>query len=133
MIWDCGLGFTCDFDKAGGFIGQEHVEEQRRKRKESGGFRKRMAHVMVKNPKPLLDHSEVIWRNGQPISEIRAASYGHCLNGAVGLTMLESEKEPINKSFVSEGIWEVDIAGQRFPCEVSLAPFYDPKNTKIKV
>lgn len=92
-----------------------------------------MAHVLVKDPEPLLDHAEVIWRNGQTISEIRAASYGHSLNRAVGLTMLESENDPINKSFVSEGVWEVDIAGKRFPCEVSLAPLYDPKNTKIKV
>ena len=127
------MGFTCDFDKSGGFVGQDHVEKQRHLRKEQGGLRKRMAHILVKDPEPLLDHAEVVLRNGQAISEIRAASYGHTLLGAVGLTMLECEFEPVGKSFVSDAVWEVDIAGKRFPCQVSFAPFYDPKNTKIKV
>ena len=132
-ILECGLGFTCDFEKVGGFVGQEHVERQRQLRKEQGGLRKRMAHVLVKDPEPLLDHAEVVLRNGQAISEIRSASYGHTLQGAVGLTMLESALEPINNNFVTDAVWEVDIAGTRFPCEVSFAPFYDPKNTRIKI
>ena len=126
------MGFTCDFDKAGGFIGREHVLEQKQTSKEQGGLRKRMAHVLVKDPEPLLDHAEILWRNGVPISEIRASSYGHSLGGAVGLTMLEAD-EPITKKFISSGEWEIEIANTKFACDVSLAPFYDPKNTRIKV
>ena len=131
-LLECGLGFTCDFDKPLGFIGQEHVLSQKEAAKEQGGLRKRMANVLVKDAEPLLCHGEVIWRNGERISDIRSASYGHSLGGAVGLTMLESA-EPITKDYLKSGEWQIEIADKRYPCSVSFAPFYDPKNTKIKV
>jgi 4-methylaminobutanoate oxidase (formaldehyde-forming) len=40
--------------------------------------------------------------------------------------------EPINKAYVQEGTWEVDIAGTRYPAEVSIRPMYDPKMERIK-
>ena len=127
-LLECGLGFTCEFDKPNGFIGQEHVESQ----KAAGGLRKRMVNVLVKDPQPLLHHGEVLWRNDECMSDIRAASYGHSLGGAVGLTMLESN-EPITKKYLASGEWQVEIGNEKFPCDVSLAPFYDPKNLKVKV
>lgn len=39
---------------------------------------------------------------------------------------------PLTKKYFESGKWEVDIAGVRHPATVSLAPMYDPKNTKIK-
>ena len=131
-ILECGLGFTCDFEKPGGFIGMEHVLAQKRTSKEKGGLQKRMAQVLVKDPDPLMHHGEVLWRDGVRTSEIRSASYGHTLGGAVGLTMLENSA-PITKSFIKEADWKVEIAGDMFPCIVSLAPLYDPKNKKVKV
>lgn len=133
MLLECGLGFTCDFDKPLGFIGQEHVLSQKVAAMAQGGLQKRMASVLVNDSEPLLCHGEVIWRNGQRISDVRAASYGHSLGGAVGLTMLESSDAPITKDFIKSGEWEIEIADERYPCTTSFAPFYDPKNTKIKV
>lgn len=132
-LLECGLGFTCDFDKPGGFIGQEEVLAQKASSKAEGGLRKRMASVLVNDPEPLLCHGEVLWRNGERISDIRSASYGHTLGGAVGLTMLESADEPITKDYLKSGDWQIEIANEKYPCSVSFAPFYDPKNTKIKV
>lgn len=131
-LLECGLGFTCDFDKQERFIGQEHVLAQKAFAKAQGGLTKRMASVLVDDPVPLLYHGEVLWRNGERISDIRSASYGHTLGGAVGLTMLEST-EPITKDYLKSGEWQIEIANERYPCSVSFAPFYDPKNTKIKV
>jgi glycine cleavage system aminomethyltransferase T/glycine/D-amino acid oxidase-like deaminating enzyme len=131
-LLECGLGFTCDFDKPGGFIGQEHVERQKQESKQRGGLLKRMASMLVEDPEPLMLHGEILWRNGERISDVRAASYGHTVGGAVGLSMLEST-EPITKSWIQSGDWEVEIAEKRFPCRVSLAPLYDPRNQRIKV
>ena len=77
-------------------------------------------------------HAEVVFRNNKAVGYIRAASYGHTLGGAVGLAMIEAG-EPINKAFVQEGEWQVDIAGTRYPAEVSIRPMYDPKMERIKV
>lgn len=133
-LLECGLGFTCDYNKPHGFIGQEHVLRQKEEAKQRGGLLKRMVNVLVTDPEPLLHHGEVLWRNGERISDVRAGSYGHTVGGAVGLSMVESTitDEPITKSWLEQGDWEVEIAEQRFPCRVSLAPLYDPKNIRVK-
>lgn len=33
-------------------------------------------------------HAEVVYRNGKRVGDIRVASYGHTLGGAVGLSMV---------------------------------------------
>lgn len=131
-LLECGLGFTCDFGKEREFIGQSFVLEQKTGAKAHGGLRRRMAGILLNDPKPLLHHGEILWRNGEPISYIRAASYGHTLGGAVGLTMLESQDESIKKSFLADAEWEVEVANEKYLCQVSLAPFYDPKSLKMK-
>jgi glycine cleavage system aminomethyltransferase T len=133
---EAGLSFTCDYKKQDGFIGMEHVIAQKAQFKERGGLSRRMANVLVPlgPTDPLLYHGEVLWRNGERISDIRSASYGHTVGGGVGLTMLDSQNgQPINKAFIQEGSWELEIADKRYPCQVALAPFYDPKNLRIKV
>ena len=92
-----------------------------------------MACVFVKDPNPLLNHGEVLWRNGERVSDIRAGSYGHTLGGSVGLAMLERSEEPVTKGFIAGGNWEIEIENEMYPCDVSLSPFYDPKNERIKV
>lgn len=131
-LLECGLGFTCDFEKDGGFIGQACVLEQRDQSKQQGGLRKRIVNVLVNDPEPLMHHGEILWRNGETMSDIRAASYGHTLGGAVGLSMLGSHDAVIDKAFLQEAEWEIEIADKKYPCQVSLAPFYDPKSLRVK-
>ena len=131
-LLECGLGFTCDFGKVREFVGQSAVLEQKRRAKEEGGLRKRMVNVLLDDPEPLLHHGEVLWRDDKPVSYIRAGSYGHTLRGSVGLAMLQSPDKSITKSFLQEGDWQVEIGHQKYPCRVSLAPFYDPKSLRVK-
>jgi 4-methylaminobutanoate oxidase (formaldehyde-forming) len=131
-ILECGLGFTCDFSKPEGFIGQNHVEALMDESQQRGGLFKRMANILVEDAEPMLHHGEILWRSGQRISEIRMASYGHTLGGAVGLSMLENDN-PITKTWIRDGFWEVEVSGKLYPCSVSLIPFYDPKNLRIKI
>jgi len=93
---------------------------------------KRMANVLVMDPVPLMHHGEVLWRNGKRLCDIRAASYGHTVGGAVGLTMLV-DNEPITKDYMASGEWQVEIVDELYPCKVSLAPFYDPKNLRVRM
>ena len=111
----------------------ESVLEHKKRVQAEGGLTKRLAQVLVRDPTPLLHHGEVLWRNGERISEVRSASYGHTLGGAVGLSMLESTKEPITKSYISDAEWKMEIGDSMYPCSVSLQPLFDPKNEKIKV
>ncbi len=71
---EVGLGFTCDFEKEGGFIGKDVVLKEKLL-----PAQKRLLQVLVKDPFPLLYHGEVIYRNGKIAGNIRSASYGHTL------------------------------------------------------
>ena len=88
----------------------------------------------------MMFHGEVVWRDGERVGDIRAASYGHTLGGAVGLCMVEAHGQDerassmvINNDYINSGKWEVEIGNDRYPATVSLAPMYDPKNARIKI
>ncbi len=125
--YEAGLGFAVSLKKEGDFIGKEACIRF----KEEGKRTRRLAQVLLKDPEPFLFHAEVVHRNGKPVGYVRSGSYGFTLGGAVGLFMIEAG-EPINKSYMADNKWEVEIAGKIYPAEVSLRPFYDPKMERIK-
>jgi 4-methylaminobutanoate oxidase (formaldehyde-forming) len=128
-VLEAGLGFAVDLDKPGGFIGRDAVLAK----KNAGPLRRRLAQVVVDDPEPLMFHAEVVRRDDRPVGYVRAASYGFTLGGAVGLVMLEGGGEPVNAAYTSSGRWDVEIAGCRYPAQVSLRPLYDPDNMRIKM
>ena len=125
--YEAGLGFAVDLHKPGGFIGREALLA----RKASGALRRRLVQVLVKDPEPLMFHAEPVRRDGVPVGYVRAASYGHTLGGAVGLVMIEP-KRPVDERYLSEGKWEVEIAGRLYPALVSPKPLYDPGMQRIR-
>jgi 4-methylaminobutanoate oxidase (formaldehyde-forming) len=121
-----GLGFAVRLDKEGDFIGKRACIEH----KAAGSFPRRLVQILLDDPEPLMFHSEIVLRNGEPVGEVRAASYGHTLGGAVGLAMVEGD--PVDQTYLQDGRWEVDIAGKIFPGTVSLKPMYDPAMKKVR-
>jgi 4-methylaminobutanoate oxidase (formaldehyde-forming) len=126
-LMEVGLDFFADLKKPGGFIGRDRLLAQ----KQAGPLTKRLVQVLVRDPEPLMYHAEIVLRNGVPVGDIRAASYGFTLGGAVGLSMIEAG-EPVDDAYLRNGSWEVDIAGRVYPAEVSLRPMYDPDMKRIK-
>ena len=93
-------------------------------------FAQRLVQILLRDPDPQMIHSEIVLRDGVPVGEVRAASYGHTLGGSVGLAMVHGEN--VDKTWLEAGTWTVDIAGRVYPAEVSLRPLYDPEMEKIK-
>jgi 4-methylaminobutanoate oxidase (formaldehyde-forming) len=124
--YSTGLGFAVRLDKKGDFIGKQACIE----RKADPAYRHRLVQIFVKDPEPQLFHQEIVLRNGVPVGDVRAGSYGHTLGGAVGLAMIAGD--PVDAACLEEGDWEVEIAGRRYPAEVSLKPLYDPAMERIK-
>jgi len=126
-IFEVGLGHFVDLEKDGGFIGREAVLEQ----KADSPQTRMLVQVLVKDPEPLMFHAEILLRDGEPVAEIRSASYGFTLGGAVGLAMIETT-EPIGPATLEGSRWEVDVAGKTYPAVVSLRPMYDPDMNRVK-
>jgi len=124
--YSTGLGFAVRLDKKGDFIGKQACIE----RKANPHFTHRLVQILLKDPEPQMIHAEVVLRNGVPVGDVRAAAYGHTLGGSVGLAMVQGD--PVDLAWLKEGKWEVDIAGNIFPAEVSLKPMYDPGMIKVR-
>ncbi len=132
---ETGLAFAMDLTKPEGFIGREAMLLK----KSRGPLCRRLCQVQVLDPEPQLFHAEVVWRDGLPVGYVRAGSYGHTLGGAVGLAMIEpgtrggtAPTVVVDAAYLNSGCWEVEIAGQRYPLQVSLQPLYDPALLRIK-
>lgn len=113
-----GLHWVSDLDKPGGFIGLSAYRTEL----ERGTPTSRLVSVLLTDPEPLLFEAEVLLRDGVPVGDVRAASYGWTLGAAVGLASVTAE-EPVTPAWIDAGSWEVDIAGRRHPARVSLEAF----------
>ncbi len=123
--YEAGLGFAVALGKAGGFIGRDALLARR----DDEPSTRRLAQILLTDPDPLMFHGEIVYRDGSTVGYVRAASYGFTLGGAVGLVMIEAD-HPITASFISDGEWQVDIAGRHHDAIASLAPLYDPRNER---
>jgi glycine cleavage system aminomethyltransferase T/glycine/D-amino acid oxidase-like deaminating enzyme len=130
-----GLAFTADTEKTVPFIGRDAFLAEKQ-RLDGKAPEQRLLQVLCKDPLPLMTHGEVVYRDGVVVGDVRSASYGHSLGGAVGLAFVErvegEVRKPANKDWIEKGKWELDIAGTRYPAVASVNPLFDPSNKKIK-
>ena len=79
----------------------------------------------------MIYHNEPIWRDGALVGHITSGAYGHTLGGAIGLGYVDVPPDGDRKDVLT-GTYEVEVACERVPAEVSLDPMYDPKNARIR-
>ena len=124
---EAGLGFAVKFDKPGGFIGREALLRH----KEKGVLKQRLVQFLLDDPEPLLHGAEVIYRDGKSVGYIQTGGYGFTLGGAVGLGFVKND-DGVSSDFIKSGVFEIDIAGERYPARASLRPMYDPNNKRVR-
>ena len=127
---ESGLGFTCAWDKPGGFVGREAVLAQ----KASGLLRKRLVQVMLDDASPsapLLYHEEPIVRDGVIVGSIRSGAWGHRVGRSIGMGYVSCEAG-VTPEWLASGRWEVEVACRPFAARVQLQPWYDPGNQRIR-
>ncbi|MEL6680352.1 MAG: FAD-dependent oxidoreductase, partial [Pseudomonadota bacterium] len=124
-VLEAGLGFAVKTAKER-FIGRDAVL-----RRKDEGLKSRMVQFRLTDPEPMMYHAEPILRNGEVVSYITSANYGHCLGGSIGLGYVPCPGETASELLGSE--FEIEIAGTRVKAEASLKPMYDPKSERVKV
>ncbi len=123
---EAGLGFAVKLTKSS-FRGKEALLAQQKE-----GLQRRLVMFTVDDPKPLIDHDEPIFRNGQLISSNTHGAYGHFLHASVGMCYL-SKPEGLNDRWMAEGNYEIGISGRRYPITIHLRPPYDPRGERIRM
>jgi glycine cleavage system T protein len=124
---ESGLGFAVAWEKAGGFIGRDALLRQK-----EGGVKRRLVNVALNDPARLLYHNEPIWRDGELVGRITSGMFGHTVGKSLGFGYVENRGERIDAGFVNSGRYEIEIAGDRVNAEITMRPFYDPTNRRVK-
>ncbi len=124
--YETGLGFAVNLDK-GDFVGRDVLARQ--KAEQGAATKFRMAAVRLCSATaedgPYLLHNEPILKGEQMVGHVTSGGWGWRLNAMIGLGLFH-RAEGVSKDWISEGSFEVQIAGKRYPIEVQLQPFYDP-------
>lgn len=124
--YEAGLGFAVAMDKPGGFIGREALDGAKGK-----PLAKRIVQFTLDDGGSMLWGGELVLRDGRPVGEVRSAAYGHTLGRAVALALLE-DAAGIDKAWLEQGRFEIDIASERHAATPHLRPVYDPASNRVK-
>ncbi len=124
--YEAGLGFTVALEKPVDFIGRRALEQQKTRQPA-----KRLVHLKLLDPSPLLIGDEPILCDGAIIGRTTSGAYGHTVGCAVGLGYIETHGRSAGE-VITQGKLEIDIAGDRHAAELSLKPLYDPAGTRIR-
>lgn len=124
---EAGLRFIVDFDKPGGFLGKEALQEQRN----AGPLTKRFVQFMLQDPEPMLYYGEPIYRDGAWVGYVHSGGYGFTLGGSIGLSVIQAN-EAISAEYLSGGRFEIEVNDKRIPARASLRPLYDPEMIRVR-
>ncbi len=121
-----GIGFTVALGKPVEFIGSRALRAR-----EGRPLGRRLVHVKLDEPAPLLYHGESVVLDGRTIGRVTSGAYGQTLGAAVGFAYMEAAPDEL-QTILSSGAAQVDCAGTLVPATLSLRPFYDPAGARMR-
>ncbi|WP_209506743.1 MULTISPECIES: FAD-dependent oxidoreductase [unclassified Ruegeria] len=123
--FECGLGWAVKLRKNINFKGRVASEKQK-----AEGVKKMLACFTV-DPDVVLLGRETIYRNGERVGWLTSGGYGYTTGKSIGYGYVRNQGG-VDAEFVTSGTFELEVATQRVPCDVTLQPLYDPKMDRIK-
>lgn len=111
--------------KSAQFKGRDAVMAQR-----AAGVKKMMA-TFTASADVILNGRETIYRDGVRVGWLSSGGYGHTVGKSIGMGFVRNPAG-VTADYVLSGHYELDVATQRVPCEVTLTPLYDPTNARVK-
>ena len=81
---------------------------------------------------------EAIIRNDKIVGHITSSAFGYSIGRPVGMGVVSNpsgaandELLPVNKDYIVNATYHIDIAGVLYPATVSLSSPYDPKSLHL--
>ena len=127
---EAGLGWALKLKTDTPFRGRKSIERQR-----ADGVRKMLATFTI-DPKQVVRDvvllgRETIYRDGCRVGWLTSGGFGYTIGKSIGLGYVR-DPDGVTASFVLDGTYELDVAGERFPADVTLRPLYDPSSLRVK-
>ena len=76
-------------------------------------------------------HDEPVYRDGKAVGLTTSAAWGHRIGQSLAIAEL-THAHGVTREWLTTGAFEVEVALQRYPIRVQIAPFYDPKSERMK-
>jgi 4-methylaminobutanoate oxidase (formaldehyde-forming) len=122
---EAGLAWAVKMKSGLPFLGREAIASQL-----ANGVRKRLA-TFTAAPEVVLLGRETIYRNGERVGWLSSGGYGHTVGKSIGLGYVR-HPGGVTEDFVLSGTYELEVASERVPAHVTLAPLHDPQNQRVK-
>ncbi len=124
---ESGLGFTIDWDKAGGFLGRDALLAKR-----DQPLSRRLVQFKLEDPDLVVYHDEPIFRDGVMVGRTTSGMYGHTLGACLSMGYLINEGG-VTQEWLDTGAFEIEVANVPIAVTASLRSFYDPMNERVKM
>jgi 4-methylaminobutanoate oxidase (formaldehyde-forming) len=121
---EAGLGFAVKLRSSTPFRGRAALEAQ------AGRVpAKRLVTFTVADPAVMLFGRETILRDGRTVGWLSSGGFGHTVGRAIGMGYVR-RAEGVSDDFLATGRWELEVASERVPAELHLAPLWDPEGLR---
>jgi 4-methylaminobutanoate oxidase (formaldehyde-forming) len=124
--FEAGLGWAVKMRSNAPFIGRAALEVLAGK-----PLTKRLAGFTITDPKAVLVGRETILRNGEPVGYLTSGGFGYTLQRSIGYGYVRNANG-VSDDFLLAGRYELLVASEIYPAEISLVPLYDPAGERVK-
>jgi 4-methylaminobutanoate oxidase (formaldehyde-forming) len=124
--FEAGLGWAVKLRSTIAFNGREALLAQ-----QAQPLRKSMCSFSVADPAVVLLGRETIYRDGERVGWLSSGGYGHTLQCGIGMGYVRNTAG-VDRDYLLSGTYALEVATQRIPCRIHLAPLYDPRMARVR-
>ena len=124
--FEAGLGWAVKLKKPLDFNGRAALESV-----DNQPLTKRFAGFTIDDPDVVLVGRETILRNGEQVGYLTSGGFGYTLGKNIGYGYVR-DVDGVSDAFLQDGRYELVVAGETVAAELSLQPFFDPSNARVK-
>lgn len=124
--FEAGLGWAVKLKSGKPFLGRPAAEEAA-----NATPKKRLAVFTVADPTILLSGRETIYRDGKRVGYLASGGWGYTIEANMGLGYVR-DPDGVTEDLLLRGRYELEVATERVPADLHLAPLYDPEMVRIK-
>ncbi len=123
---EAGLGWAVKLRLETPFLGREALAAQREK-----PLTKRLACFTIDDPDVVLLGGETILRDGARVGWLTSGGYGYTIGKSIGYGYVR-DAAGVSTEYLAAGAYEIEVAAERVPCALHLAPLHDPEMKRVK-
>ena len=125
--FEAGLGWAVKLATDVPFLGREAAAASA-----AGPRAKMLACFTVDDPGIVLHGRETILRDGEAVGWLASGGWGYTVGANIGYGYVRRDGG-VDRAYLEQGSYELEVACERVPCRLHFGPLYDPGRKKIIV